>query len=159
MELQGRHFYTLDDKGRFKLPNELLCALGTSFTVTRGKDGCLWALPDPEWKRMKEHLSGDLMLDDTSIALQRWFVGSAEKGNLDTTGRLTLSPTLRSYVGIAREIVVQGTGRLLELWPKDKWEAYHQPWTEERINALAEAREREWLERTRAQPGSPSPAE
>ena len=120
----GAYPYHIDDKGRLKMPAEFVGGLGASFTVTRGHDGCLWALPGDEWQRILDRLAGDSIIDPRVLALQRYFLGSASTVSLDGQGRLTIPPILREYGGIQHEVMIVGIGPRIEIWARDRWDAY-----------------------------------
>lgn len=134
---QGTYPYRIDDKGRLKVPAEFVHGLGASFTITRGHDGCLWVLPEAEWQAMVNRLSGDSILDQRALALQRWFIGSAHTVSLDAQGRLTLPQVLRDLAGIEHEIVVIGGGIRVEIWSRERWQAYESRLNDELIAELA----------------------
>jgi len=134
---QGAHAYHIDDKGRLKMPAEFVAELGPSFTITKGQHGCLWALPDAEWQTMASRLQGDSIVDHRALALQRYFVGSAVTLSLDGQGRVTLPPVLREFVGIQHEVMVVGIGPRVEIWARDRWQAYESQLSDALIEELA----------------------
>lgn len=134
---QGSHPYRIDDKGRLKMPAEFVRLLGTSFTITKGANGCLWVLPQAEWQRVAEKLRGDSLLDQKSLAMQRWFVGSAVEASLDPQGRLAIPPVLREYAGIQHEVMVMGVDNRVEVWSRAGWDAYQSRLNDELMEELA----------------------
>ncbi len=134
---QGAHSYHVDEKGRLKLPADFAHGLGATFTVTRGKDGCLWLLPDAEWQRIVARLQGESLADQRVLALQRYFIGSAVAASLDGQGRMSLPPVLRETAGIQHEVMLVGTGPRVELWSRERWDAYQSRFSEELLEELA----------------------
>jgi MraZ protein len=134
---QGASAYHVDDKGRLKMPAEFVRELGASFTITRGLGGCLWVLPDAEWKAMAERLRGDSMVDQRALALQRAFIGSAQAVSFDGQGRVTIPPVLREFAGITHEVMIVGTGPRVEIWARDRWETYNSTLSDELLEELA----------------------
>jgi MraZ protein len=134
---QGTHAYHIDDKGRLKMPADFASGLGTSFTVTRGMGGCLWAMPEAEWSAMAERLRGGSIADQRSLALQRHFIGSATTVSLDSQGRLTLTPVLREMGGIQHEVMLVGIGPRIEIWSRENWDLYAARLSDEMIEELA----------------------
>jgi MraZ protein len=47
---------------------------------------------------------------------RRIFLGNATELDLDSAGRILVSPELRSAAGIQREVILLGMGSHLELW-------------------------------------------
>jgi len=134
---QGAHPYHIDEKGRLKLPPEFASSLGPAFTVTRGANGCLWVMPALEWQRLVERLQGESLMDQRSLALRRHFVGSAIPAALDGQGRVTLPPLLREMAGLQHEVVVVGIGSWIELWARERWDAYARQFDDSTIEELA----------------------
>lgn len=134
---QGAHPYHIDDKGRLKMPAEFVHGLGASFTMTKGQSHCLWIMPDADWQAMAERLRGSSLLDHRALALMRHFVGSAATLSLDGQGRVTVPPVLRDYAGIQHEVMLVGIGPRVELWARDRWNAYESQNSDELIEELA----------------------
>ena len=134
---QGSHAYHIDEKGRLKLPADFVHALGSAFTITRGQHGCLWLMPDAEWRRIVERLQGPSIVDQRMLSLQRFFIGSAVTLSLDGQGRLTIPPVLRDFAGIDHEIMVVGIGTRIEIWSRARWDAYESQFSDELIEELA----------------------
>lgn len=133
---QGTFPYRIDDKGRLKMPAEFVRPLGSTFTLTKGTNGCLWALTEAEWERMAERLRGTSLLDQKTQAMQRWFVGAAVEVALDTQGRLSVPPVLREYAAIQHEVVVVGVDTRVEIWSRERWDAYQQRLSDELMEEL-----------------------
>jgi len=136
---QGAHPYRIDDKGRLKLPAEFVPALGASFTLTRGHNGCLWVMPEADWLRVVERLRGESIVDQRALALQRYFIGSAVTLTLDGQGRLSVPPVLREFAAIRHEVMLVGTGARIEVWARERWDEYESRLNDELIAELARA--------------------
>lgn len=54
---------------------------------------------------------------------KRIFLGNAMDVDMDATGRVLISPELRSAATINREVVLLGMGSYLELWDKTTHDA------------------------------------
>jgi MraZ protein len=134
---QGAHAYHIDEKGRLKLPAEFAHALGASFTLTRGKDGCLWMMPEAEWQKIVARLWGDSLVDQRQLALQRYFIGAAVTLSLDGQGRLTIPPVLREFAAIRHEVMLVGIGPRVEVWARERWDAYEGRLSDDVIEELA----------------------
>lgn len=134
---QGSHPYHIDDKGRLKMPADFARALGAAFIVTRGMEGCLWLLPDTEWRQLVERLRGQTLADPRTRALQRHFIGAAESLSLDGQGRITIPPVLREAAGIRHELMLVGVETRVEVWSRERWDAYQTSLSDEAIEELA----------------------
>lgn len=134
---QGSFPYHIDDKGRLKMPAEFVHGLGSSFTITRGQRGCLWILPEAEWRALVKKLESEHLIDQRALTLQRYFIGSAVTASLDGQGRLSVPPVLRDYAGIQHEVMVVGIGPKIELWSSAKWQEYESQVSDELIEEYA----------------------
>jgi MraZ protein len=54
---------------------------------------------------------------------QRLLVGHAEELELDAQGRILVSPALRKFAGLKKNVMLVGQGSHFELWDVDVWEA------------------------------------
>jgi len=52
------------------------------------------------------------------------FHAYATDTELDSAGRVMLTPRHLEHAGISRDVVVTGAGDCLELWDRSSWEAY-----------------------------------
>ena len=48
-------------------------------------------------------------------------VGYAEDIELDSSGRLLVSPTLREFAGLGKEVMLVGQGSHFEMWNMEAW--------------------------------------
>lgn len=121
---QGASSLSLDAKGRLSVPTrhrDVLAATANSqITITRHPHGCLMIFPRPEWEKFRDRLA------QVPMAAQWWkriFMGNAMDVELDSTGRVLVSPELRAAAGIEKETMLLGMGSHFELWDKAKYEA------------------------------------
>lgn len=82
-------------------------------TLTKHPDGCLMVFPRPEWEAFRARVA-QLPID--AHWWRRIFLGNATELDLDSAGRILVSPELRSAAGIQREVILLGMGSHLELW-------------------------------------------
>jgi MraZ protein len=82
-------------------------------TLTKHPDGCLMLFPRPEWEAFRARVA-QLPMD--AHWWRRIFLGNATELDLDSAGRILVSPELRSAAGIQREVILLGMGSHLELW-------------------------------------------
>ena len=54
---------------------------------------------------------------------KRIFLGNAMDVEMDSTGRILVSPELRAAAGITRDTMLLGMGNHFELWDKPTYEA------------------------------------
>lgn len=119
----GTYNYTIDEKGRITIPTKLRADLGAEFIITRGLDGCLAIYPRKAWDIIISKYK-DLPNIQNARNFLRFILSSASACNLDKQGRLGISSSLLQFAEIKKECVIIGVDECLEIWSKEKWEAY-----------------------------------
>jgi MraZ protein len=120
---QGASSLSLDAKGRLSVPTRHRDALGTTagqLTITKHPHGCLMIFPRLEWDRFRERIAA---LPMQAQWWKRIFLGNAMDLEMDTSGRVLVSPELRAAAGISKDAVLLGMGAYLELWDAATYQA------------------------------------
>ena len=116
----------LDSKGRLAVPARhrdlLLERCSGHLVVTADADRCLLIYPLPDWELIQQKLEGLSNLDPRVRELQRRLIGFAVDVDMDGAGRVLISPALRQFAQLEKNVVLVGQGRKFELWNKDSWE-------------------------------------
>lgn len=124
---QGASALTLDAKGRMSVPARYREALQGQaegrVTVTKHPDGCLLLFPRPEWEVFRAKIAG-LPMD--AHWWRRIFLGNAMDVDLDSAGRILVSPELRMAAGLEKEVMLLGMGSHFELWDSQTYIAKEQ---------------------------------
>lgn len=117
---------TLDSKGRLAVPARhrdlLLERCGGHLVVTADADRCLLIYPLPDWELIQQKLEGLSNLDPRVRELQRRLIGFAVDVDMDGAGRVLISPALRQFAQLEKNVVLVGQGKKFELWNQDRWE-------------------------------------
>ena len=92
-------------------------------TLTKHPDGCLLLFPRPEWETFRSRVA---LLPMDAHWWRRIFLGNAAEVDLDSAGRILVSPELRSAAGIEKEVMLLGMGSHLELWDAATYAAKEQ---------------------------------
>jgi MraZ protein len=115
----------LDAKGRLAVPSrhreELLAQCSGRLVLTAHPHRCLLLYPQPAWEPIQAKLMSLSSFDRQSSAFQRLLVGHAEDIELDSAGRLLVSPVLREYAGLEKQAMLVGQGSHFELWNIESW--------------------------------------
>ena len=118
---QGASAINLDAKGRMSIPAKHRDALSIQcegrLTLTRHPDGCVMLFPRPVWEQHRQQIASWPM---QARAWQRIFLGYATDVEMDTAGRILVSPELRAAAGIDREVMMMGMGSHFEIWDAAK---------------------------------------
>ena len=93
--------------------------LGEQFVITKGLDGCLSAYSMEKWERMSEIVAG--LPQAKARDLKRFMFSSATVVNPDKQGRVLVSPTLRTFAKMTKDIAVIGASDHVELWDRETW--------------------------------------
>ncbi|MDO8774911.1 MAG: division/cell wall cluster transcriptional repressor MraZ [Burkholderiaceae bacterium] len=121
----GASSLSLDAKGRLSVPTRhhdaLMASADGQLTITKHPDGCLMLIPRPEWEKFSAKIAA---LPMSSLWVKRIFLSNAMTVELDSTGRVLISPELREASGITKETTLRGMGSYFELWDKATYEAY-----------------------------------
>ena len=124
---QGASALNLNAKGRMSVPakhrDALLVQGEGRITLTKHPDGCLLLFPRPEWEAFRTRVA-QLPMD--AHWWRRIFLGNAAEVDLDSAGRILVSPELRSAAGIEKEVMLLGMGSHLELWDAASYAAKEQ---------------------------------
>jgi MraZ protein len=76
--------------------------------------------PRPAWEEFRDKIAA---LPMSAQWWKRIFLGNAMDVEIDATGRVLISPELRTAAGIDKEAVLLGMGSYFELWDKRTYEA------------------------------------
>lgn len=116
----------LDSKGRLAIParhrDALLERCGGHLVITADADHCLLIYPLPDWELIQQKLEGLSNLDARVRELQRRLIGFAVDVDIDSAGRVLISPALRQFAQLDKNVVLVGQGKKFELWNQDNWE-------------------------------------
>ena len=117
----GEYYHSLDEKGRVNFPAKLREELGDQFVITKGLDGCLSAYSMEKWEVISEKVAG--LPQAKARDLKRFMFSAATIVNPDKQGRVLISPTLRMFAKINKDIAVIGASDHVEIWDREAWAA------------------------------------
>ena len=124
---RGATSLNLDAKGRLAVPSKhrdaLLAQCAGHLVLTAHPHRCLLLYPQPAWEPIQAKMMALSSFDRQSSKLQRMLVGFAEDIELDSAGRLLVSPVLREFAGLEKQAMFVGQGSHFELWNLDAWRA------------------------------------
>ena len=89
--------------------------------VTVDPSKCLLIYPQPAWEPIEQKLNNLSSFNPKIRSLQRLLVGNASDVEMDTTGRILVSPPLRQFAGLSKDVVLVGQGAKFELWDEEQW--------------------------------------
>lgn len=116
---------SLDAKGRLAIParyrGELASSCAGHLIVTVDPSRCLLIYPQPAWEPIEQKLNNLSSFESKTRNLQRLLVGNACDVEMDAAGRILVSPPLRQFAGLSKDVVLVGQGAKFELWDEAQW--------------------------------------
>ena len=83
--------------------------------MTKHPHGCIMIFARPEWEKFRERIAAMPM---SAQWWKRIFLGNAMDVEMDGTGRILISPELRTGANIEIKTMLLGMGNHFELWDK-----------------------------------------
>lgn len=121
----GEYQHAIDSKNRMIIPSKFREELGSTFVLTKGLDGCLYAYTMLEWRNIEEKLKKLPLTSKDARAFTRFFFSGANEIEIDKQGRALIPQNLLEYAGVEKEIVSIGVSTRIEIWSKNKWDEYN----------------------------------
>lgn len=122
---QGASEVSLDAKGRLAVPTrhrEPLASGGGAVVLTAHPDGCLLLYPKVAWEPIGARIQALSSFNEQARWWQRLLVGFAEELELDGSGRILVSPPLRKFASLKKQVMLVGQGSHFELWDVEAWD-------------------------------------
>lgn len=124
MLFMGTFTPKLDEKGRLFLPAKFRDGLSEGVVVTQGQENCLVVWPEDAFMAEAQRAQQSPMTSRGARDYARVFFGGAEQGVPDKQGRISISPFLRAYAGLTKDVVVIGVMDRIEIWDPERWRDY-----------------------------------
>jgi MraZ protein len=121
----GEYQHTLDAKGRVSLPAKFRAEMTGKLVVTRGFEHSLYVFSSDEYTHFIQGLIATEDFDKSKRRVRRFFTSGAEAVELDSAGRISLTPALREHAGLSKELAVFGNGNRIEIWDAERWATYN----------------------------------
>lgn len=126
--LTGTFVRAVDDKRRIAIPKTWREALKWSADsiayMAPGTDGSLALYPEQAFSELANRLAQKSPTAQDVRAFSRLFYGQAQRVEVDGQGRVRIPQELFDLVSLGTEPVLIGVGDYLEIWNRDRWEAY-----------------------------------
>ena len=126
----------IDAKGRVAMPARYRDAITTNASgqmvvTVDHTDRCLLVYPMDEWLRVEQVLMSLPNMNRSVRNMQRLVLGHASEVDLDSQGRIRLSPPLREYANLGKKSVLVGQAKKFELWDAETWNEQRDVWLSE----------------------------
>ena len=122
----GAAVITLDAKGRIAVPTRHRGALldgAKTLVLTAHPEGCVLIYPEAAWEPVRAQVESFPAFHPQASWWKRLLLGHEEHVTPDASGRIPISPALRMYAKLDRELVMFGQGSYFEMWDHGQWTA------------------------------------
>lgn len=120
----GEFTHKVDSKNRIMMPSEFREYLEGDFYITKGPENSLIIYTEEEFAKQSQKLDEKINESKKNRAIKRLFFSSTVKMSLDKQGRILLNKNLKDYSGIKDEAMIIGNNTTIELWDRERWQAY-----------------------------------
>jgi MraZ protein len=122
----GTFEHTLDAKNRLTIPSKFRAELSKGVYLSRAIENVISLYPAETYTAMADQALAGFAnpFSQQARETRRLLFGTAFEAELDSAGRVMLTPRFLEHAGIGREVVITGVGDCLELWDRSRWEAY-----------------------------------
>lgn len=131
--LMGEYQHNMDAKGRVTIPAKFRDDLGERFYVSRGLDGCLSVANEAQFMLQVEKIAASPSAQAKNVA--RYLFSGADTVEPDKQGRILISPGLRAFAGLTKDVTVIGVGTTAEIWDTERWRQFSATLSDESILA------------------------
>ena len=140
---RGVNNINLDAKGRLAIPTRYRDHLiqhcdGDMVVTIDTQERCLLLYPQPEWEDIQRKVEALPSFNKAVRRVQRLLIGHATDIQMDSAGRLQLTPPLREYAELEKKTVMLGQGKKLELWAENRWLERRDSWLGEVADEIPE---------------------
>ncbi|WP_406613527.1 division/cell wall cluster transcriptional repressor MraZ [Mycoplasma corogypsi] len=136
--MYGIHTRSIDDKARVVIPPALKNELGNEFYITLGFDGNAEIRSSEAFESYRNTLESKSHFNRDVRTVTRIILGNAAQVSLDKQNRISLPKNLIEKLNIQKDIVFVGTGTVIELWAKEKFDEFEASVSTEDLAKLAQ---------------------
>jgi MraZ protein len=119
----GQYYHTLDEKSRLTIPSEYRDALNSEVLyLMKGFDQNLLLLTSATFNTIYQRVDHLSLTNPDYRLLKRLFFSTTAKIALDKAGRILVPDFLRKIAELTDEVVLVGSGSMIEIWAAQLWE-------------------------------------
>ncbi|NCC54776.1 MAG: transcriptional regulator MraZ [Erysipelotrichia bacterium] len=127
----GEYAHNIDKKGRIIIPAKFRDAYEGKLIVSKGLDGCLNLYTIAQWNQMMQQLMSLPNTKKETRLFKRNLAAKASECEIDNQGRILIPANLVKEAQLQKECFVIGTGNTVEIWSKERWDAYNEEHSDE----------------------------
>jgi MraZ protein len=118
----GQFYHNIDEKGRLTVPVRYRDDLVPDGAyIMQGFDRNLMVLPSSIYEGLSHRVSQMSLTDSTARLLRRLVFSTADRVEMDKTGRVLIPQFLRHFAGLESSLIVVGMGDYFEIWSPEAW--------------------------------------
>ncbi len=117
----GQYQHRIDSKGRLTIPSRFREILSSGAYVTLGFDRNLMVLTPEAFQSISERVNQMSLTDPAARQLRRLIFATADRVEVDRSGRILIPQFLRETIGLENQVIVVGSGNYFELWSPAEW--------------------------------------
>jgi MraZ protein len=118
----GQYHHNLDEKGRLTIPARFRDVLAIDGAyILQGFDNNLMVVTAPKFDALSQRINGMSMTDPSARLLRRLFFSTADRLEVDRSGRILIPQFLRQVAGLDGDVVIVGVGDYFEVWSASVW--------------------------------------
>lgn len=118
--------HCLDPKGRLNIPARFRDVLKEQYNsemlIVTNWQKCLRAYPMAEWEALEEKLLDQGRMQPDFGRFVRYLIAGVTECPVDKQGRILLPPSLRTGMGLDKDVVLAGMLQHFEIWDKAAWD-------------------------------------
>jgi MraZ protein len=118
----GQYTHSIDSKGRLTVPARFRDMLEEGAYISQGFEHNLMVITPPAFERISASVNEMSLTDPTSRKLKRLIFATADRVEVDSSGRIRIPQFLRDITGLDGDAVIVGAGTYFEIWSPQAWQ-------------------------------------
>ncbi|MCB9032720.1 MAG: division/cell wall cluster transcriptional repressor MraZ [Chitinophagales bacterium] len=120
----GQYQVKVDNKGRLRLPSDLLKQLedqNKKFVINKGLEKCLRLYPINQWNAITEEMNKLSYFKTKEREFLRFFYQMATQTETDSNDRILIPKRLMEKTNITNEVVILAFHDVIEIWDSNTY--------------------------------------
>lgn len=142
--LFGNYELTLDEKNRLLVPSDIRKAWNPedaeSLVIVPGVNRKLWLYTEKFYEVMAAKMESELAPEEEKVLSDQLNFGTAQRVEMDKSGRVLIPEKLVKKGNLAREVTVIGMRDHVEIWNRSEWNAHEADLENRRAEIAARAK-------------------
>lgn len=118
----GQYTHSIDPKGRLSVPARFRELLEAGAYITQGFEKNLMVLTAAAFERLSARVNEMSLTDPNARQLKRLLFATADRVEVDGSGRIRIPQFLREVAGLNGEAMIVGAGDYFEIWSSQAWQ-------------------------------------